>query len=207
MTTLNIEDAIKVYEPHNMPDRIAERVERFRIPRSDFSSECAWQKEVAIDRSYNNRVITIVASLEREIIATARIILKLKTSELLPIEHSKVVSVFGNMSVPGLKIGKHFRPDLVLPQCEIGGFRAIDQNKGVSVRDRHFSLYSVAKRCETEVYKRGGIMTVFLSCPPVSNMVKLYNRFQFTELCEVTYTGKDLWKTLWRWPYKGGLKK
>jgi hypothetical protein len=208
---------IQVYEPQHISDYLLEKIETFRFPQGIFSSNLDRENEIKIDRIYNNRSVFIIyfSPLSYDtIIACARIIAKNSIDEKLPIEYAKIDKI-GNFSsdIPPVILSESQTFKIIsekgtLPVCEIGGLRAAEVNSQteISLKLRYRALDSVMQECDRQVHDRG-FKSFFLTCKGTPQMQRLYHdKYFFNEIAQITYNGKDVWKALWRLPFKNPKK-
>ena len=199
-----------VFEPGQISGSLSDHMERFRFPRHEFPVESMRRREIEIDRAYNSRSVFIVYFSPHDyhtLIATARIIIRERPGEKLPIEFGEVVSISENSStapVGPLKVGMPIRVSAGpenLPACEIGGLRAaeVDHTSGITLRLRYHALSTVLNTCFEQCIMRH-IHVAFLTCIGTPNVLGIYrDRFKFKEIAEINYGSGIQWKALWRY--------
>jgi hypothetical protein len=200
-----------VYEPGQISERLAARIEQFRFPPGEYPLDSDRRKEVEIDRLYDNRSIVIVylrPADNQTILSTARIIVKNGSRELLPIEYGRVTAAStqsGLLRAPvkSLEIGASFSIEEapgVFPVCEIGGLRAAKTNRavGITMLDRYAALREVLNTSFNLCFALR-FRSAFLTCAGSPNVVGIYrDRYNFREIAEVSYGPGKIWKALWR---------
>jgi hypothetical protein len=202
---------IAIIKPNQMTPELLNRLEQFRLPPVEYSSEAHRDLELKYDREYNSRSIYIIcfAQGSTDFIAVLRIIIKKFAAEKLPIEYARVAAITDNTGkVPAtMTIGECFAIDAgsdALPVCEIGGLRVaeIDPAKGIDSRLRYHALIAIMNTCISQVCRRR-FRAVFLTCVGTQHMERLYHdKVQFNEAAQISYAGSTrLWKALWRRPF------
>jgi len=161
---------VKVFREGQIPVKDMLAVEEFRIPMATPLRE----RELEIDRMYNNRAAYFVKYGGKEVLATARIISKKSSTDKLPIEFSRTVT------------GLEFPLCVTPPVCEIGGLKVADN---LSRSDRYDAITEVLFECCHYVLEKK-FLKIFASCQ--SDVLRFYqSKFSFELISKIFYGNKE----------------
>jgi hypothetical protein len=201
--TGNKKGRLEMFRPGEMTVEAEEKVNHFLFPKEKYADEVTRRTEIQINNQYRNRATIFVFFKGTRILATCRIIAKVKPEDILPIEVSEVTSITDPKFSSYLNKGSPFSASLfpdALPSCELGGLRAIESttDTAITMRERYEALSSVLLASETVAIQQG-FKVGFLTCVGTQNLKKLYEeRFGFKEIAEVNYGDSARWKALYR---------
>ena len=169
---------IRTYNAGEIPCLVLKGIEEFLFPCLTRNEDQL--KDIDIFRMHNKQSAYLIAEDKGSIVATARVIAKVKPEHKLPVEYSLNES------------GKEFNLSDALPVCEIGGLKICDKLK---IIEKGPVLKSVLDNCGTYVLSNG-FKFIYATC--AEHLTNFYISKVFFKFEDYVYYGNKKYCALSR---------